>query len=137
MISRWDVVKIIISISLCTLTHIVETTSLLGAQEPCYYWPWCKLDFNSRKNHALFNSINYNTLFHPKFRQLFPSDHNFTYLLTGQGRMGDICGGQEEFLNVTHFWSSDNPRLPQCFSRSVLTIIPAIVIIINWIQVSN
>ena len=51
--------------------------------------------------------------------------------------MGDICGGKEELLNVTHFWASDNPRLPQCFSRSVLTILPAIVIIINWAQVRH
>ena len=48
--------------------------------------------------------------------------------------MSAICGGQEPLLNLTALWEADNPNLPRCFSRTVLTILPAIVLAVNWVQ---
>ena len=48
--------------------------------------------------------------------------------------MSGICGGQEPLLNLTALWAADNPNLPRCFSRSVLTIVPAIILAVNWVQ---
>ena len=48
--------------------------------------------------------------------------------------MSGICGGQEPLLNLTALWETDNPNLPRCFSRTVLTILPAIVLAVNWVQ---
>ena len=48
--------------------------------------------------------------------------------------MDDICGGKGSLLNVTEFWETDNPRLSQCFSRTVLVLLPALLIVINNLQ---
>lgn len=48
--------------------------------------------------------------------------------------MSAICGGREPLLNLTALWAADNPNLPRCFSRSVLTIVPAIILAVNWVQ---
>ena len=48
--------------------------------------------------------------------------------------MADICGGKGFLLNVTEIWETDNPRLSQCFSRTVLVLLPALLIVINYLQ---
>ena len=50
--------------------------------------------------------------------------------------MDDICGGKGSLLNLTSVWHSDNPSLPQCFSRSVLTLIPGLVILTDLLRTS-
>ena len=42
----------------------------------------------------------------------FHPDKHSNARLEELARMGDICGGKEELLNVTHFWSSDNESFP-------------------------
>ena len=51
-----------------------------------------------------------------------------------EGRMADICGGGGALLNLTEVWLTDNPNVSQCFSRTVLVLLPALVVVINFVQ---
>ena len=48
--------------------------------------------------------------------------------------MEDICGGGRVLLNLTEVWQTDNPNISQCFSRTVLVLLPALIVVINFLQ---
>ena len=48
-----------------------------------------------------------------------------------------LCGGNSTLLDLSEVWDTDNPAIPKCFSRSVLSLIPAILLLINCIQVKK
>ena len=45
--------------------------------------------------------------------------------------MGDICGGAGPLLNLTSLWQTDNPQVSPCFSRTVLVVVPALILLTN------
>jgi len=48
--------------------------------------------------------------------------------------MEDFCGSGEYFLNTSQVWTSHNPNISECFSRSVLTIVPSIILLVSLIE---
>ena len=47
--------------------------------------------------------------------------------------MAQICGGEESLLNLTSLWLTDSPQVSSCFSRSVLVLVPVLVILANLV----
>ena len=48
--------------------------------------------------------------------------------------MEDFCGSGEYFLNTSQVWTTHNPNISECFSRSVLTILPSIILLVSLIE---
>ena len=48
--------------------------------------------------------------------------------------MEDICGSGGSLLNLTEVWRTDNPNISQCFSRTILVLLPALIVVINFLQ---
>ena len=52
--------------------------------------------------------------------------------------MAEICGGEgAALLNLTSLWQTDNPQVSECFSRTVLVLLPAILVITNLITTTG
>ena len=51
-----------------------------------------------------------------------------------QSVMAEICGGSEPLLNFTSLWLTNNPQVSSCFSRSVLVLVPALVLLANLVN---
>ena len=47
--------------------------------------------------------------------------------------MAEICGGSEPLLNLTSLWQTNNPQVSSCFSRSVLVLLPSLVLLANLV----
>ena len=43
--------------------------------------------------------------------------------------MDQFCGEGDVLLDLSSVWSTDSPTLSQCFSRSVLVLVPAVIIL--------
>ena len=52
--------------------------------------------------------------------------------------MAAICGEPgAALLNLTSLWLTDSPQVSECFSRTVLVLVPALLVTINLINTAG